>query len=271
MELVAFDDLLAAVQATDKDGLYKAKLTEDWLQGRAGFGGLMAALAVQALRAELGNERPLRALMTSFIGPPAAGEVDIHTAALRSGKSVTWAEARIMQAGQACTAFSAAFGGNRDSAIKVQPATRPETKSPEDSTVFPFIPNVTPNFTQHFEMRWAIGGMPMSNSGQSEMGAWIRFRNPANFGEAHVVSLMDLLPPAVLQMQAEMKPISSLTWHLEMLDDLSAPDAQDGEGWWFFHVHARGAANGYSQQSATLFTPAGRALAMSQQTIAVFA
>ena len=137
--------------------------------------------------------------------------------------------------------------------------------------LFPYIPGVTPDFTQHFEMRWAIGGMPMSRSDQSEMGAWVRFRNPQDFGESHVVALMDLLPPAVLQMFREFKPISSLTWHLEMLDDLSAEDAQDGEGWWFFHVYARGAADGYSQQNATLYAPSGRAIAMSQQSIAVFA
>ncbi len=271
MKLSSFTRLIEGVKPVAGTGLYQGLVTEDWLQGRAAFGGLMAAYAVTALRQEIGVERPLRALMTSFIGPPGLGVVDIQTNVLRSGKAVTWAGAQISQDGKPCTGFSAAFGGSRESSIHVTTDDRPQVKSPADSVPFRFIPNVTPNLIQHYEIRWALGGMPMSGSKQSEAGAWVRFRDTSQFGEAHVVSLMDVLPPAVLQMQTQMKPISSLTWHLEMLDDLTAPDAQDGEGWWFFQVQARATANGYSQQSATLYTPTGRALAMSQQTIAVFA
>lgn len=271
MELTSFNALIQGIEPAGAAGQYQGRVTEDWLQGRAAFGGLMAAYAVAALRQEIGNERPLRALMTSFVGPAGQGEVDIQATTLRSGKAVTWTEAKISQEGKACTAFSAAFGGSRESSIQVAASERPAAIPPEEGIPFRFIPGVTPNLIQHYDIRWAIGGLPMSSSTQSEIGAWVRFNEPDQFSEAHVVSMMDLLPPAVLQMQSEMKPISSLTWHLEMLDDLSAADAQDGAGWWFFHAEARAAANGYSQQSATLYTPAGRAIAMSQQTIAVFA
>ncbi|MCK5769836.1 thioesterase family protein [Algiphilus sp.] len=271
MTTTTFDQLLDGMQPQAGDGCYGATLTEDWLQGRAAFGGLMAAMAVRAMRAELGPERPLRALLTAFVGPAGEGGLDITAGALRSGKSVTWAEARIAQSARVCTTLSGCFGDSRASAIRVPPPSMPATPGVEDSRSFPSLPGITPAFTQHFDMRWAIGDMPMSGSAQSEMGVWVRFREPGDFGEAHIVALMDLLPPAVLQMQRAMKPISTLTWHLDLLDTLDADDARDGGGWWYFHVHAQAAANGYSQQNATLFTPAGRALAMSQQSIAVFA
>jgi len=265
-----FAELMAEVQPGEQAGRYIGELHEEWLQGRSTFGGLTAALAVQALRLELGYERPLRALMTAFVGPAGEGEVEIDCASLRSGKSVTWAEAKLCQNDQVAATVAACFGGNRESTITVEAPRRPNVKGPAESQAFPFLPGITPNFTQHYEMRYAAGQMPMTASKHSAMGVWLRYKQPDNFSEAHIVALMDVLPPAVLQMFKEMKPISSLTWHLEFLDDLTATDAQDSEGWWFFDVHAHGAANGYSQQHATLYTPAGRALAMSQQQIAVF-
>ena len=273
MSPVPFSQLFS--QLTPKGGTdagtYSANITPDWLQGRAGFGGLLAALSVSALRREVGDERPLRALMTAFVGPAAVGEVDITTQTLRSGKSVTWTDARVFQRDQVCTSVSACFGGSRESSIDIPVADRPEAKSPEESLPFPYLSGLTPEFIQHFEMRWAFGGQPFSGSKESEMGVWVKFREEGPITESHLITFMDLLPPAVLQMQSDLKPISTLTWHLEILDDLTAEDARDGEGWWFVHVYARGAANGYSQQNATLYTPTGRALAMSQQSIAVFA
>lgn len=270
MTQTPFHKLLGSIK-TSAASTYSVNITQDWLQGRTAFGGLSAALAVEALRLHVGRDRPLRALLTSFIGPIGPGEAEIECKTLRSGKSVTWTEARIIQNGEVGASFSAAFGHGRDSSIRVAGPTQPEAKPPEASTLFPYIEGVTPVFTKHFEMRYAIGQLPISSSRQSELGVWIRFRDADHFGEAHVVALMDLLPPAVLQMQSEFKPISSLTWHLELLDDLEAGDARNGEDWWFFHVYAQGAANGYSQQHAVLYTPAGRAIAMSQQTISIFA
>lgn len=271
-KLTFFDELMAAVQVTEPS-ICTATLTEDWMQGRAAFGGLMSALGATALRKCLPTEvadRPLRGLMTAFIGPPGEGKLQVRCQELRSGRTATWAEARIYSDDNLCTTLTACLGDARESTIAVSPSVRPDVKPVEESMKFPFMPGLTPNFTQHYDMHWAIGQMPMSGSALSEMGVWVRYKNAVTITEAHIVALMDVLPPAVLQMYKEMKPISSLTWHLEMLDDLKASDTQDAEGWWFFHVKADHAAEGYSTQNATLYTPTGRAVAMSQQTIAIF-
>lgn len=271
MTQATFNELMAQAASPGADGHCRVTLTADWLQGRAGFGGLMAALAVTSLRAVLDDQRPLRALMTAFVGPPGPGELVIECRQLRSGKSVTWAEARVLQAGQVCTTVTACLGLARESVIQVAPPALPDVAAVDAAQPFPYLEGITPAFTQHFEMRWALGGLPVTGSERCDNAAWIRFRDGSAFAEAHVIAFMDLLPPAVLQMFAAPRPISSLSWHLEMLDDLRKPDAQDGDGWWLFHVAAHGAADGYSQQQATLYTPGGRALALSQQAIAVFA
>ena len=249
MNTVSFSELLARVQPATTPATYSADITEDWLQGRSGFGGLMGALAIAALRQELaeapGQERPLRALMTAFVGPAGAGPVSIQCKPLRSGKSVTWAQVDITQDDAICTTVTACLGGGRDSAITVEPARRPQAPAPEDCRLFPFLPGITPSFTRHFELRWASGGMPMSGSAESQMGVWLRYRDAGEVSEAHVVALMDVLPPAVLQMFQQMKPISSLSWHLQMLEAVSAEDLGAGDGWWFVGVSTDSAANVY--------------------------
>ena len=275
MNTTSFSELLARVQPDAAPGACSAEISEDWLQGRSGFGGLMGALAMTALRKALaeepGEERPLRALMTAFVGPAGAGPVSIRCKPLRSGKSVTWAQVDIAQNDAICTTVTACLGGDRASAISVAPGRRPQAPAPEDCRLFPFLPGITPSFTRHFELRWASGEMPMSGSDESQMGVWLRFRDAGEISEAHVVALMDVLPPAVLQMFKQMKPISSLSWHLQMLEAVSAEDLGAGDGWWFVGVSTDSAANGYAQQQAVLYTPAGRALAISQQAVAVFA
>lgn len=271
LNMTAFSSLLEQVRASGQAGIYEVRFTPDWMQGRAAFGGLSAALTLTALRQHLDTDRPLRALMTAFIGPPASGLAQVECQALRSGKSVSWAQAALRQNDQVCTTISACLGHGRDSSIRVDAPARPQAKDVEGLPSLPYLEGLTPVFTQHFDMRWGFGGYPMSGGSQSECGVWVRFRQPQEFNEAHVVALMDVLPPAVAQMQRQPKPLSSMSWHLEMLDDMQADDARDGQGWWFVHMYAHGAANGYSQQHATLYTPAGRALAMSQQSVAVFA
>jgi len=42
---------------------------EDWMQGRAGYGGLIGALALKAMRALVPEERKVRSLQIAFVGP----------------------------------------------------------------------------------------------------------------------------------------------------------------------------------------------------------
>ncbi|MEM9102257.1 MAG: thioesterase family protein [Pseudomonadota bacterium] len=252
--------------------LFSARLIESWLQGRTGFGGLQAALACCALRQSVESQRPLRSLLTSFIGPSQEGELIIACDELRRGKSATWAEAKILQEGNLCSTFQGCFGEERVSEIQVSAKALPTQLSAEESKLLPFIPGVTPNFIQHFDLRWAFGDVPFSGSSQSEMGAWVRFKEISEISEFHLIAMMDLLPPAVLPMFKSVRPISSLTWQLQLLDnslELSKTDIKTDD-WWFFHVFALAAGHGYSQQQATLYSPHGQAVAISQQSVAVF-
>ena len=208
--------------------------------------------------------------MTAFVGPVVEGTFEIRTRHLRSGRSASWWQAEIIQDDAIKTTLTACLGEDRPSGVHVKPPTQSHAATPESLESLPFVPNLVPNFTQHFEMRWAIGQPPMSAGKGSEMGAWVRFREPGLFSKPHLVALMDLLPPAIMQQLDSFKPVSSLTWHLSFLESMDNVESIRKDAWWFFHVHAQSAKDGYSQQEATLFNDQGKAIAISQQSIAVF-
>ena len=91
----SFSTILATIgDASEPTGL---KLPEDWMQGRAGYGGLLGALALKAMRSHVPLARKVRSLLTSFVGPVGPEAFSIHTHVLRSGKAVTHVEAKLVQ------------------------------------------------------------------------------------------------------------------------------------------------------------------------------
>ncbi len=89
-----FCDLLDAVRRQPLE----LSIPTGWAQGRASFGGLVAALQYEAMRAKVPADRPVRSLAVTFVGPvepdvPVSFEVDV----LREGKAVSQVLGRAMQ------------------------------------------------------------------------------------------------------------------------------------------------------------------------------
>ena len=64
-----FNQLLDAVRATPD----AVSIPAAWAQGRAAFGGLMAAMVYETMRLKLADNRPVRSLAISFVAPAAPG------------------------------------------------------------------------------------------------------------------------------------------------------------------------------------------------------
>ena len=57
--------------------------------------------------------RPLRSVLTNFVGPALEGPIEAELRVLRSGRSVTHTQAIVMQEGSVRTVVIACFGGSR--------------------------------------------------------------------------------------------------------------------------------------------------------------
>ena len=132
-----------------------------WAQGRASFGGAVAALVFNRMADVVSSDRPMRSMQVSFVGPvtpdePATVEAEI----LREGKAVSQVMGRIVQGGEPKLVALASFGGDRESDVSVDAEPAPEAKPVEQCFGLDYIEGVTPEFIQHIEMRWAFGNLP---------------------------------------------------------------------------------------------------------------
>ena len=82
---MTLSELLQAVRETPQDVV----VPSSWGQGRAGFGGLAAALVFEAMQAKVPSDCPVRSLSISFVGPLAVDvPVSFEAEVLREGKAV---------------------------------------------------------------------------------------------------------------------------------------------------------------------------------------
>jgi hypothetical protein len=259
-----FSVLLSHIQATA--GESKLHVPQDWLQGRTLFGGLQAVMGLAAMRS-LAPDAPLRSLQVTFLAPVPGGIVQARARILRSGKSATHVEARIVDGDNTLALMVGVFGLPRSSAVTLRPQQPRVT--PEDPVELPFVPGVAPNFTQHFKARWIVGGRPWSGIEKPGSVIELAMRDQGNATESHVIAMADFLPPIALSYLKTPVAAASLTWMLELLtEDVSSLSLPlDG---WRIDATMTAAHGGYINQSSTLWGPGGVPVALGRPTMVVF-
>lgn len=255
----------------DQAGTGTAHVEEGWGQGRATYGGLVGGVLLSGLQAHLPTRGapPLRSATVSFIAPVTPGEAEVEASILRAGSTATQGQATLRQGGSVGAVMLASFGAARQSSVIVEPTAvaMPALPDPASIDPFPYVAGMTPDFFAHVELRLADGGFPFSGADTSHMTGWMRFRDaPQTFDARHFVTIADAWPPAVIQMLSGPTPASSLTWTLEILDDVAgAPDTH-----WAYAVHTDQARDGYAHTHAQIWHPDGRLVAISRQVISIF-
>ena len=261
-EPTPFSVLISRIQADE--GRSQLEVPDDWLQGRTLFGGLQAVVGLAAMRS-LAPAAPLRSLQVTFLAPVPGGPVRAHARILRSGKSATHVEARIIDGDNTLAVMVGVFGLARTSAVTVRP--RQPAVTPENPVELPWIPGVTPNFTQHFKARWVIGGPPWSGTGRPESVIEIAMRDAGTVTEFHAVAMADFIPPIALSYLKAPVPAASLNWMLELLtEDVSALPLEG----WRIDAQMTAAHSGYINQSLILWGPGGIPVALGRQTMVMF-
>ena len=249
----------------DADGVFRGEVDDSWSQGRSIFGGVVSAGALRALKT-LAVDRDLVELHTRYVAPLAPGPVHAEIAVLREGRSLTQVEARIAGSDGLAAIVSGSLGVRRTSVIEVAGDRRPDSlPDPEGLTPLPYIPEVTPAFLQHCEMRWTEGGAPFTGQTEPSIGGWVRIPGTTRSGEEVAVALLDVFPTPVLPMLDRPAPASTLAWSAWIHD---VPDT--GEGFWWYRERAHAAAHGIAVSVGYLYAPDGRLAATKGQSAAVY-
>ncbi|AQZ95321.1 acyl-CoA thioesterase [Halopseudomonas phragmitis] len=261
-----FNDAMLAIS---ENTLEPVTIPEKWGQGRATFGGMVAAIMYQRVALHMAADRPVRSIMVSFVAPVAPGAMDIRVQLLREGKAASQIQATAYQGDQVCAVMLASFGGERESMVHVEPDKAPAFSAPDEGHTFPFLPGLTPDFTQYFDYRYTVGKMPFMGSTQKVMGGWIKLREESTqaVSVAQTLALLDAWPPAVFSMLKKPTSGSSLTWTISFVN---LPDNCSANDWWQYLADIHSSANGYGHIDATLWDKHGEVTVISRQTVSVF-
>jgi acyl-CoA thioesterase len=261
--MTPFSSLIASIESTS--GQHRVIAPDDWRQGRTLYGGISAALCLEAILRDYPDLPPLRSIQIAFVGP-SLGEARLQTRLLRQGKSAAFVACDLEGDGQVATRGLFCFGSERvtEGVLHADPA--PDLPAPDACTDFFNAPS-RPVFAQHFDMQMATGPRPLSGAPTSEISFWARHRDgEAKAGPVKLLALADAAPPAAMSMLTQVSAISSMTWTLDVL----APDLMEQDGWWLFRSTAETNGNGYSAQFMAIWDRQGRPVALGRQTVAIF-
>lgn len=260
--MTAYSQLLADAAPT-ADG-FRLTIPDSWMQGRTTYGGLSAALCLEAALRAAPDVAPLRSANISFVGP-AGGAVEGTARSLRQGKSVSFIEADLATEAGVATRGVFAFGAPRESMFDRTFAPAPEMPGPDACE--PFIPQgLGPNFASHFDTRLAKGARPGTHSDQYDHFIWVRHCDKEAVSVSALVALADMPPPAVMPMFPVFKPISTMTWMMNFLFD----EPKSADGWWLLQSRAENARGGYSSQDMLVWNSDLELVVAGRQNVAIF-
>ena len=265
MTETTFTQLLAGLER-GTHGRIEAHIPQDWMQGRTTYGGLTAALSLEAAQA-LAGDVPVRAVQVAFIGP-IGGDLVISPSLLRRGKNSVFVNVDVVgETGLAARSIFA-FGIKRQSHVAFEGLPMPKVL-PGPHEAEPLFPDdrQRPNFMRHFNMRIAEGTRPVSGGTLPLFGLWLRHKDEGVlYSPTALLALADAPPPAAMAIFQQPGPVSSMTWMAEFLSH----ELETSEGWYYARHDAQTVRDGYSSQAMTLWSADGRPLMVGRQTVAVF-
>ena len=216
--MTEFTELLEGFQ---RDGdAWTVTVSDDWLQGRTVYGGLGAALCLEATQRSIPDLPPLRSAQVSFAGP-ATGRLRIQSSVLRRGKSTVFASTDLSGDDGFATRAMLCFGAARPSSVSVDTVS-PQTPAPPDQCP-PFFKGAPPflHFLQHIEGKSAGQNLPFSGAAEPDMTIWLRHRDPAlKPSLVALLALADAPPPAWEVALPDLRSRLAATPHVAIL----APD-----------------------------------------------
>lgn len=252
---------------TTPDAAGSLVVPDGWRQGRGAYGGLTIAAAIRAIEQRVGDpRRKVRTVTAEIPGPTLTGTATLSVDVLRSGNSVTVARAALVQHGEVTTHVVAVLAATRE---VPDPPTWRDLTAPPSPPWHALAPLPTdggfPEFARNFEYR-IVAGVPASGGAAQTIG-WVRPREPGEIRDAaFAAALVDAWWPATMVRTSTPRPLATIAYTLELVDDIAAIDR---EAPLLYRGTVPVAGDGYFLETRELWSSDGRLLAINHQTFAV--
>ncbi|MFB6703872.1 acyl-CoA thioesterase [Streptomyces sp. NPDC056333] len=244
------------------------RITPSWRSWDGAQGGYVAALALTAMRDDLGGRtgehRPVRTLGAHFLAPVDESPLRFTATALREGRRTSMSSVTAVQGGGPVLTGSAVFGrggtgpGYDDVPVPAVPGwyACPPLTLPRDLAAF----------AAHLDIRPATDARPLGGGERAELLAWIRFIDRRPLDAETLVVLADALPPALFALWTVPRPVPTAELTVHFTDAL---DVAPAEGWALVRIRTEHAGSGWAIDDSTIWSASGRLLALARQARAV--
>jgi acyl-CoA thioesterase len=269
----------------DQPGRFTTTLSDAWTLVAVAQGGIVAAIAAQAMRLTLDvPDHTLRSLSAVFAGQVATGPVEVEVDVLRRGRSISQLRATVRNPGAAAGLTAIGVLGAARRGFEFTDLTYPDVPGPDgvrsfrdpipEGVDFEFPRPPMPFWEEIIEARPALGTPPWEphEPGPAEQAYWYRLDDPpvtpdGCLDPAAVIVVCDTMPGAVFRKlgpgaEPWFGPSADLTIHLL---------GQARPGWLLAHNRARHAAHGYASLELALWDPASRELVAYATQVMFFA
>lgn len=247
-------------EAVPVEGGFRTHVPSNWLQGRTAYGGLSAALTIEAAMRIEPDLPPLRSAQVAFIGP-LSGEITVTAQRLRRGRNAAFIQADISSEASLGYRATYVFMNALESQIDRDAAPRaPVAPPPPDAKLYTGPEGF---FTGNFNFFDVKEG--------THEAQWLRWARLIDREGLHplteLMAIGDALPPAAFKLLGKQPaPVSSLNWQVNFLS--AAPHTSDG--WWLLTAEADVAQDGFSSQRMSTWNAAGDPIAEAMQAVAIF-
>lgn len=230
------------------------------------FGGLLAALCVQAMRQGLGIKAPLQTLSVQYMAAARYGEaLAFRPRMLRDGRQITFAAVEAGQGERLTHSASGTFGANIDGAAALydRRAVPPALDSlPEGPGLHGPL---APRFASQVEYRFVDG--PNILGGNAERArverCWMRMRDGQPLDELRLCYLLDALyPPSWTGFQRP-PMMTSIDLRYDFLTPATPQNAPDG--WAYFEYSLIQHEGSWALDDALAWGADGAVLAAARQ------
>lgn len=210
MNDLTFGEILQTAEDTPEG--VRFAVTENWKQGRTAYGGFTAGLLLAAARQVKADLPPLRSTLINFTGPVISSPT-LTARILRQGRNVTTVQVEAFCEGKLCAQGTFSFGSGQESHVN-QDLAAPQAPAPDE--VEDFLPPNIPlpiNFFKNFDAKLIEGHRPFSGADRGFIRAWVRHKDETvRQTPEGLMSLADVLPPAVFSKARKLGPNSSMNW-----------------------------------------------------------
>lgn len=243
---------------------HESRIDPQWRSWEGAHGGHVAAVALAAVRSRFaGGARPVRTLTTHFLAPADAGPLHVSGTAPTSGRRTAACVFSGHQDGLPVVVGSALFGEGRPGvAYDGQPA--PDVAGPDGCRTVRLPGHLAP-FARQLEIRPAGPDLPLAGGDRAELLAWVRFPDGRPLDAPAVVTLTDVLPPALYAVWDVPRPVPSAELTVHFTDALDAGGSLLG-GWALVRIRTDHAGAGWAVDDSAVWAADGRLLALGRQS-----